>query len=430
MNNRHTIDPDITGLKEFSHEADRELSPFFTGRHEESKRVLQQIELCVKRHHEQMSTAGRTMLITGPPGIGKSAFLQRLATHAPHCYGDTQIIPAAVNLNPLHSEQNLNQQITRAINKEKSPLRLILEAVGDKLPANVGKTIGLPESLDNTLRTIGKQIMEHTKTVPVVCVLIDEIQTATEANGPTLRQLHTQEFSPPILPVFAGLSNAPSVLDDIGISRYSDEAHIRLGRLAQEHAQQAVHQLFGRYHVQGSDKNKAALALFVAKNSQGFPQHLHVGLKGVARMLAESGGMLSNESHRFSHQMAQAEQAAKQRRHLFYASKMTGELHKYRHSVIDIIHKTQRTKNPLEQEHLIAWAHHSMRQRSPLEQKPTQDDAVALIQKMHRRGVLELTPEGRAEVPIPSMRTWLTGEYAKRCHYNAPNNTQDSGIPQ
>ena len=428
MNNRHTIAPDITGLKKFSRTADRELSPIFAGRHEEGERVLEQIEHCAERHHEGLSTAGRTMLITGPPGMGKSAFLGHLATHAPHYHRNTQIIPVEVNLNPLRTDQDLNQQIANAIKEEQSPTRVILEAFGSALLDNLGKTIGIPESFTSKLRTIGKQIMQHTKTVPVVCMLIDEIQTATEANGSILRQLHTQKFSPPILPVFAGLSNAPSVLDDIGISRLSDEAHIPLGRLPQEHAQQAILQLFGQYHVQGSHKNKAELARFVAMNSQGFPQHLHVGLKGVSRMLAESGGVLSDEPHRFSDQMAQAEQMAKQRRHLFYASKMTGDLNTYGHTVLDLIYQTQNKNQYINEDQLVAWAHHSMRQRSPLERKPTQDDAITLVQQMHRRGVLELTPEGRAVVPIPSMRTWLTGEYARRCHYNAPNNTQDSGI--
>ena len=403
--------------------------------------MLQQIELCAEFHHKEMNTAGRTMLITGPPGMGKSAFLGHLATHAPHCYGNAQIIPVIVSLHPLRTEQDLSQQIANAIKEEKSPTRVILKNLGNTLWDNLAKTLGNTLSdtlgevtgvqvpLHSMLDTIGKQVMQHTKTVPLVCMLIDEIQTATEANnGPILRNLHTKSFSPPILPVFAGLSNASSVLDDIGISRLSDEAHIPLGRLPQEHAQQAIHQLFGQYHVQGSHKNKAELARFVATNSQGFPQHLHVGLKGVSRMLAESGGVLSDEPHRFADQMAQAEQMAKQQRYLFYASKMTGNLEKYRHAVIDLIHKTQKTKHPFEQEDLIAWAHQAMRQRSPLERKPTQDDAIALVQQMHRRGVLEFTPEGRAVVPIPSMRTWLTGEYARRCHYNAPKNTKDSGI--
>ena len=209
MNNRHTIAPDITGLNKFSRTKDRQLSPIFAGRHEETERVLEQIELCAEYHHEGMNTAGGTMLITGPPGMGKSAFLEHLATHAPQRHGNTQIIPVAVNLNPLRTDQDLNQQIARAIKKEKSPTRVTLEALASTLSDNLRKTIGIPEPFASTLETIGEQIMQYTKTVPVVCILIDEIQTATEANGPILQQLHTQNFSPPILPVFAGLSNAP-----------------------------------------------------------------------------------------------------------------------------------------------------------------------------------------------------------------------------
>ena len=428
MNDQHAIAPDITGLNDFSHTRDRHLSPIFAGRHEETERVLKQIELCAKYHHEGIGAAGGTMLITGPPGMGKSAFLERLATHAPQYYGNTQIIPVTVNLNPLRTDQDLNQQIAHAIEEEKSPTRVTLEALASTLSDNLRRTIGIPEPFASTLYTIGKQIMQHTKTVPVVCILIDEIQTATEANGSILRQLHTQKFSPPILPVFAGLSNAPSVLDDIGISRYSDQAHIPLGLLPQKDARQAVYQLFERYHVQGSNKNKEALANLIARKSSGFPQHLHVGLAGASLMLAESGGVLSDNPCRFAEQLTLAERIATMRREKFYASKMNGMLDTYGHTVLDLIHQTQDRSRYISRNQLIDWAYLSMQRRNPFQHKPTHEEAVELVKQMHRRGILELNPEGRVEVPIPSMLTWLTGEYAKRCDYNAPKNTEDSGL--
>ena len=432
MKNQHTIAPDITGLKKFSRTADRELSPIFAGRHEEGERVLEQIEHCAERHHEGLSTAGRTMLVTGPPGMGKSAFLQRMAEHVPQYYGTTQVIPVAVNLNPLRTEQDLNQQIADAIKKEKSPTRVILEALASTLSGNMMKNLmeamKIPERLTDMLRTIGEQVMQHTKTVPVMCLMIDEIQTATEANGSILRQLHTQDFSPPILPVFAGLSNASSVLYDIGISRYSNKAHIPLGLLPQKDARQAVYQLFERYRVQGNDENKEALANLIAKKSNGFPQHLHVGLASAALILAESGGVLSDNSRQFAGQMAQAERIGTIERKNFYASKMNGLLDTYGHTVLDLIYQTQKKGQHINQKQLIDWAYLSMQRRNKFQQKPTHEEAVALVKQVHQRGVLELTPERRAEVPIPSMRTWLMGEYARHCGYNAPKNTQNSGI--
>ena len=189
-----------------------------------------------------------------------------------------------------------------------------------------------------------------------------------------------------------------------------------------------MHQLFERYHVQGSDINKEALAKLIAKESSGFPQHLHVGLTSASLMLVESGGVLSDNPSRFAKQVTLAKRIATMEREKFYASKMNGMLDNYGHTVLDLIYQTQNKSQYINQNQLVDWAYLSMQRRNPFQHKPAHEEAVALIKQMHKRGVLEFTPEKRIEVPIPSMRTWLTGEYAKLCGYNAPKNTKDSGL--
>ena len=48
----------------------------------------------------------------------------------------------------------------------------------------------------------------------VVCLLVDEIQTVTEASAPAVQLLHTRSFSPPVLPIYAGLDDSVDKLEN------------------------------------------------------------------------------------------------------------------------------------------------------------------------------------------------------------------------
>lgn len=49
---------------------------------------------------------------------------------------------------------------------------------------------------------------------PFIVLLVDEVQTSTRRNKEIYKRLHTGKTNPPIMPLFAGLSDSRTVLED------------------------------------------------------------------------------------------------------------------------------------------------------------------------------------------------------------------------
>ena len=355
------------------------------------------------------------MLITGPPGMGKSAFLGHLATHAPHCYGNAQIIPVIVSLHPLRTEQDLSQQIANAIKEEKSPTRAILENLGNTLWDNLAKTLGNTLSdtlgevtgvqvpLHSMLDTIGKQIMQHTKIVPLLCMLIDEIQTATEANnGPILRNLHTKEF---LTSHSARVCRLVERIQRTGRRRHlaplrrsphrSRTSPARTCTASHPPVVRAIpctrkSQKQGRTRPLRRDELSGISATPARRPQRCITHAGRIGRRTVRRTtpIRRSNGPSRANGQTTKISLLRVENDRQSRKIQTRRDRPDPQ-------------KPKKTKHPFEQEDIIAWAHQAMRQRSPLERKPTQDDAIALVQQMYRRGILEFTPEGRSRGAHP-----------------------------
>ena len=72
--------PDIGGLEHFSRTEDRELTNFFVGREKEIDFIIKRVRDVALKHkeHSLRSATGVTVLITGVPGAGKTALMDRL----------------------------------------------------------------------------------------------------------------------------------------------------------------------------------------------------------------------------------------------------------------------------------------------------------------------------------------------------------------
>ena len=94
-------DPDLKGLQSFADQTDREESPIFVGRERETEHVVRQTEQVLRHaellgedHAQGAHTQGATIVITGCPGSGKSAFLGHFArTFAKLELTNTVLIP-------------------------------------------------------------------------------------------------------------------------------------------------------------------------------------------------------------------------------------------------------------------------------------------------------------------------------------------------
>ena len=61
-----------------------------------------------------------------------------------------------------------------------------------------------------------------------------------------------------------------------------------------------------------------------------------------------------------------------------------------------------------------------MHKHDPLSAEYSNEEALALVERMRHQGILHLSAQDRAEVPIASLRAWLTGPYAQHIAWQPP----------
>ena len=394
---------DLKGLQSFANRKDRESSPIFVGREREIEHVLMHAELSGEAHARGEDTQGATVVITGCPGSGKSAFLEHFArTFAKLELTGTVLIPVPCSDLDLtaRNTEDLEAQLGRLAIRRKEGLHKTFQA----LLNDAGQALKLRNIFERLEQKISKDAGKRT----VVCVLVDEIQNVTEASAPAVRLLHTQAFSPPVLPIYAGLDDSVDKLEEVcGISRLSANARMAMGALREHAAKEAADLLFEKYRVRSDARARAAWAQVIDEEALGFAQHMHVALQAGCAVLVARGGTARAED------AAEVKRRAREARERFYASKTSGMVQDHAEAVLDVVHQAMRTNTRVTKMHLAMWAKESMQKHSPLSGQYSNEEALGLVEHMRRRGILHLTAQGRAEVPIPSLHDWLTGPYAR-----------------
>ena len=278
--------PDLKGLQSFADRRDREVSPIFVGREQETEHVLRHAELLGEDHAQGARTQGATIVITGCPGSGKSAFLAHFArTFAKIELTNTVLVPIECSHQDLtaRNTEDLETQLARLAVRREQGLHKTFQALL--------KDAGQALKLQNTFERLEQKISTDAGKRTVVCLLVDEIQNVTEASAPAVQLLHTQSFSPPVLPVYAGLDDSVDRLKRIGrISRLSANAHMTMGALREGCATEATERLFEKYRVRSDTGARTAWAQAIGEEALDFAQHLHVALQAACGVLVGSGG--------------------------------------------------------------------------------------------------------------------------------------------
>ena len=402
--------PDLKGLQSFANRRDREGSPIFVGRERETEHVLMHAELVGEAHGQGEHTQGATIVITGCPGSGKSAFLEHFArTFAKLELTGTVLIPVECSHHDLtaRNSKELQAQLAELAIEKKEGLHKTFRALADDL--------GQKLKLRNTFERLERKITEESRKRTVVCLLADEIQNVTEASAPAVQLLHTRAFSPPVLPIYAGLDDSADKLEKVcGISPLSANALMTMGALPGHAATEAIARLFEKYRVRSDAGGQAAWAQAIEEEALGFAQHLHVALQAACGVLAAAGGTARAED------AAEVRRRARADRERFYGSKISGIVEDHAAAVLDVVHQAVCTNTRLTRRHLARWAKESMQKHDPLSAETSNEEALALVERMRRRGILHLSAQDRAEVPIPSLRAWLTGPYARQIAWQPP----------
>ena len=119
-------------VESFAHSIDRELSPIFVGRERETEDVLRRAELLGEDHAEGRNTQGATVVITGCPGSGKSAFLGHFArTFAKVDLTSTVLIPMECNHHDLtaRNSKELRAQLAEVAIEKKERMHRTFQAL-------------------------------------------------------------------------------------------------------------------------------------------------------------------------------------------------------------------------------------------------------------------------------------------------------------
>ncbi|MCY4591375.1 MAG: AAA family ATPase [Alphaproteobacteria bacterium] len=413
---------DIEGLETFSESVDRQLTPFFVGRHDEISNILSQLYQTFERHKagRRAPAAGTTRLIQGAPGAGKSALLYQLGEMWEAAGGAA---PRAVMLGTadLTAPAKLAARILQQVSQEDAVrLRRTATAGGGGGLRVMGLTISLnrsgttgPEDAWDLLRAI--------EWPSPVCLMVDEIQTMSETQFNTLLDFHTGVHDLPIVPVFAGLANARDVLARNGFSRLGQGAVHTLGCLDQDDAAHSVELFLDHFGVDRSGAQED-WPVRIAEMSDGWPMHLHNTMRALAGALTPAGGRLAGVDAEV------VEERAAAMRWDTYANLQSRELETAR-SLVSAVLKSVPAEGARKAE-VVNRIEQLARPAPAAWRIPAGMSSDDFLDLMVHRGVLQPSPARRLVCPIPSFRRFLIEEGESPPLASPSPPSSDSGLPE
>ncbi len=425
-----TREPDIKGLGEFFREGDKNSPRFFAGRQE----LVFAIEETVERLRDdiekfpisEVHPNQSTWLIQGAPGAGKTTLQWYLRKR----WAAEQNGPIVVDarLSQLSDQHELTVQIANAMLPGGADVlmaeRTVTHSIGVDAKINASRTSTEstrrgPLELSDLLRLYHKPRLrwlrkllpfgrrKSVKPRPIV-LMLDEIQAMSAEADEVLHDLHVGIKGLPLIPLLAGLAWSQERLAQAGISRfsYSNLHHVQtLGPLRPEEAAESVKLMLKSYYVTGKETEE--IADWVARLSDGWPQHLYHYMGALASELAAKRGNLS-EINRDSVQAV-----GDSRRQSYYLARLQDKLVVEHTGVLAHVAKAI-GDNGCRYKELVKILDNLSWQKSsePDEVMPEGMKAREFIQEMIRSGIAHRIGK-QVTIPIPSFRRFLI-EYHTR----------------
>ena len=397
--------PDVAGLRAFALEDDRLPPPAFVGRRD----IIADIERAVAQAAAGgTAVRGRTRLVFGAPGAGKTALLYELARRwrARAADGDASA-PASVDCEPgdLASPIAFTEAVLSALISDSSHdvATSTTTEGGGGVPGvaglSVSRTTSVPSLVDSVRagRTPWAAIREATQpehlTRPVV-LLVDEAQNMPgdpSGDGRThlLTEIHDGRHGLPIVAVLGGLGDSKQVMAKRGISRFARDAVHSLPPLTEDECADAVKRFLARHQIAGDEGALARWRRRIAEACNGWPQHLHNYLCGAAQALADAGGDL--ERAELDHALAAGDDWRQQ----YYDARLEGVNANFP-AVADVVGQIPESGAPTHR--IVEWC-----------REATGSPAAGsdLHARMIHDGVLQEMSGGLVTCPIPSFRRYI-----------------------
>ena len=260
------------------------------------------------------------------------------------------------------------------------------------------------------LETARKAMDRHPAPTGAIILTLDEAQNLNEAHVGGAVWMHLGGHGWPILPVLAGLADTPEALGRAGVSRLSSGRDRRLRRLSIEESRLAFPALCGKYGVHLDTSVTRAWSERIARDSLGFPQHLHVGLQAAAAELNRAGGRPAPESLR------RAAKEAASRRVRYYRARLGPELHRHGAAMLAAVRCVRKSGGRAHADHVeAAFRRTSDADRKRIGRPPLPPgEAARLVNAAIHNGVFWMTSRGELELSIPSMGDYVEQEFGDR----------------
>ena len=417
--------PDIEKLERFSSRLltkDRGESPFFSGRNQE----IEDIELTIEGVMERLRlgkpkpASDETWLFQGPPGVGKSALLEKLEDR--WSAKETEGTPIALPIRPdiILNQANLVAKIADAVatanddSETADKLHQIVSVdrgsatdIGGELVIKAGTQISKSKSVvtnpcELNWETLTRFFPRENWKRPVV-LLLDEAQSLRRWKGPSeISNLHQGIHGLPIIPIFAGLSDSFEVLRAHDISRMSHRRRVTLGALEQQETEAAAMLMLDTFRVGGTHREDWARR--IARECSGWPQHLQTGLQALAKAVVDNNGMLGPTQGIFANFVSETSETY---RNEYYGERLDNDLA----GSIGLVHIALDAARPpgktlAELKDIIANRANGRKEYKY--QLPNMLDASMFLNRLIERGFLQQSKsEHHFVCPIPSMTDYI-----------------------
>ena len=410
--------PDLGALRWFSKLPDREASPYFGGRTEE----MALVEGALSRIRERGQTGhrrpavGESVLFQGAPGAGKSALLHHLVqrwrdggheaplvvdTEASH-YVDERVLALQI---AEAFDPALAMQLRRSVT---SPSSAIKSLSGGK--PRVATGAGTAESDHHTATdepTLANVARAFSGSRRTVVLILDEAQDLegfdTDLTRQVIAKLHKGSHGGSFLTIFAGLAHSDEVLKNCSISRFSRGHDRTLSALPFDDAVDIVRLMLAECRIRGDEEIMRRWAQILAKESCGWPQHLHVSLQALAAQLlaASEPGRLEDVDSEFGIAVLNASAQAREE---YYERRIDASLAGAWQLLAETL---RRTDKAAPRDAVLGYIRAGARLHEGSKSLPKEYDAERFLDHMIRRGVLQRASGHMLVCPIPSFRDYI-----------------------
>ena len=361
---------------------DRDTARFFAGRGTE----IDRFDAAVREAAGSRQALFR--IFQGAPGCGKTS----LAAHLQQAR--TAALFVDLGVEDLADRDALAARV-RLVASRAAPMWARVAAIGLE-------ALGSRLKMAPTAESAGGVLADKAAGKATVVLHMDEAQTVDETARNVLVGLHTRGMGVPTVCLFTGLSHTEARIRSLdGLSRLASNATTNMGRMSDAECADSTRMMLDALGASGTPAERAGGVELTVKLSFGWPQHLFCAQRALARELVGAQGVLANmDANR-----VQAEAASE--RETYYTGQIAGTMLDQPRWITRRVVARAVDEHPASQFELARIC------RSEIEQNGLNDDpdfgttprefAAKLIEK----GVLAFTPDGRLDVPIPSMATWL-----------------------